>query len=73
MKKSIIDWLAFWNKKGLAKVQCKNMDRSEILLLGSCKRLAAVGALHGKYVIDVLKGLWICFCPNFKEMFQVML
>ncbi len=49
------------------------MAHSEFLLLGSHKRLATVDALYDEHVIDFLKGLCICSCPNFKEMFQVML
>ena len=73
VKKAIQDYLAFWKSKGLAKVQGENMAIAEHLLLGACKRLAAVGALHEEYVIDVLEGLCICSCPDFKDMFQVML
>ena len=72
-KKAILDWLAFWKSKGLAKVQGKNMAHAELLLLGSCKRLAAVGVLHEEYVFGILEGLCIFSCPDFKDMFQVML
>ena len=49
------------------------MALAELLLLGSCKRLWAAGALHEEYVIDVLEGLCICSVPEFKGMFEVML
>ena len=46
VKKDVLDWLAFCKTKGLVKVQCKNMTNTKLLLLGSCKKLTAVGKLH---------------------------
>ena len=51
------------------------MTQTELLLFGSCncKRLWVDGSLHSEFVIDILEGLCICSCTEFKEMFQVML
>ena len=49
------------------------MAQAELLLVGCCKRLDAVGSLGSEYVIDVLEGLCVCSCPEFKNMFEVML
>jgi hypothetical protein len=57
VKKAIIDYLSFWKSKGLAKVPGENMALSELQLLRSCKRLAAVRALHKEVVINILEGL----------------
>ncbi len=49
------------------------MSLAERLLPGSCNQPWEVGALCKEFVIDVLEGFCICSCPEFKEMFIVML
>ena len=49
------------------------MAQAELLLLGSCKQLWADGSLHLEFVIDILEGLYIFSCTEFKDMFQVIL
>ena len=71
--KAIQQYLDFWKEKGLAKVQGENVLQAELLILGCCKRLDATGALQEEYVINILEGLCICSCPEFKNMFEVML
>ena len=73
VKKAILQWLSYWKTKGLSRVKGENMAQAELLLLGSCKQLWADGSLHSEFVIDILEGLCICCCTEFKEMFQVML
>ncbi len=65
VKKAILDWLVFWETKKLAKVLGNTMAHTEFLLLGPCKKLVVVGALHNEYVIDILNNLCICSCPDF--------
>ena len=73
IKKAIQHYLGFWRDKGLSKIQGENVAQAELLLLGCCKRLDAAGALGDKYVLDILEGLCICFCAEFKNMFEPML
>jgi len=73
VKKAIQSYLSFWRDKGLSKVQGENVAQAELLIVGCCKRLDAVGSLGSEYVIDVLEGLCVCSCPEFKSMFEVML
>jgi len=72
-KKAIQSYLSFWGDKGLSKVQGENVARAELLIIGCCKRLDAVGSLGSEYVIDVPECLHVCPNPEFKNMFEVML
>ena len=73
VKKAIQHYLGFWCNKGLSKIQGENVAQAELLLLGCCKRLDAAGALGDEYVLDILEGLCICSCSEFKNMFETML
>ena len=72
-KIAILQWLAWWKSKGLSRIPAKNMAVAELHILGSCKRLHAVGSLPDDIVMDVLEGLTICSCGEFKSMFDTCL
>ena len=69
-KESMLGYLAFFRKRGVAHYPGENVVVVAKELLGVCKRLATVDALTSEHVHDVLTGLSICNNTRFKDMFS---
>ena len=70
MEESMLGYLAFFRKRGVAHYPGENVVVVSKELLEVCKRLATVDALTSEHVHDVLTGLSICNNTRFKEMFS---
>ena len=69
-KESMLAYLGFFKKRGVAHYPGENVLVASNELLGVCNRLAAVDALTSEHVHDVVTGLSICNNTRFKEMFS---
>ena len=69
-KESMLGYLGFFRKRGVAHCPGENVVVASKELLGVCKRLAAVNVLTSERVHDVLAGLSIFYNNRFKDMFS---